>query len=78
LPERLKMAANRLLAENASALVGAAVLTVAIFPTLAIVLRSQAAQPEGAMAIATHRLAGLASAQFYRFLGFARKTWGKP
>jgi hypothetical protein len=67
-----------MLPENASALVGAAILTVAIFPTLAIVLRSQAAQPKGAMAIATHRLAFLAAAQFSRFLGFAQKTWGKP
>jgi Kef-type K+ transport system membrane component KefB len=70
-----------MLPENASALVGAAVLTVAVFPTLAIVLRSKSdeGQPEGTLAIATHRLGGLASAQFSRFLDFVtRKTWGKP
>jgi Kef-type K+ transport system membrane component KefB len=70
-----------MLPENASALVGAAVLTVIIFPTLANVLRlkSEMPQPEGYMAIATHRLATLASAQFSRFLGFvAARTWGNP
>jgi hypothetical protein len=70
-----------MLLENASALVGAAVLSVAVFPILAIVLRSKSdeGQPEGTLAIATHRLAGLASAQFSRFLDFvSQKTWGKP
>ncbi len=70
-----------MLPENASALVGAAVLTVAVFPTLAIVLRSKSdeGQPKGTLAIATHRLAGLASAQFSRYLAFvSQKTWGKP
>src|SRR5262249_13180106 len=70
-----------MLPENASALVGAAVLTVAVFPTLAIVLRSEweAAQPVGPLAIAAHRLAASASAQFSRFLGFVtEKRWGNP
>ena len=68
-----------MLPENASALVGAAVLTVAIFPTLAIVLRSEweAAQPVGPLAIAAHRVASLAAAQFSRFLSLvAAKTSG--
>ncbi|HTV31749.1 MAG TPA: cation:proton antiporter, partial [Methylocella sp.] len=69
-----------MLPENAHALVGAAVLTVAIFPTLAIALRSKTdGQPEGTLAIATYRLAGLASAPFSRFLDFVnQKTLGKP
>jgi Kef-type K+ transport system membrane component KefB len=70
-----------MLPENASGLVGAAILTVAVFPTLAIVLRSKSGegQPEGTLAIATYRLAGWASAQFSRFLDFVtQKTWGKP
>jgi Kef-type K+ transport system membrane component KefB len=69
-----------MLPENASALVVAAVLTVLVFPPLANVLRSEreAAQPVGPLAIATHRLAGLASAQFSRFIVFtSQKTWGK-
>jgi Kef-type K+ transport system membrane component KefB len=61
-----------MLPENAHALVGAAVITVAVFPALALVLRAkgEGAQPEGAVAIAIHRAANLASAQFSRFLGF--------
>jgi len=69
-----------MLPENASALVGAAVLTVLVFPTLTNVLRSEweAAQPVGPLAIATHRLAGLASMHFSRFLGFVSQiTSGK-
>jgi Kef-type K+ transport system membrane component KefB len=69
-----------MLPENASALVVAAVLTVLVFPPLANVLRSKsdAAQPQGILAIATHRLAGLASAQFSRFTVFiSPKNWGK-
>jgi Kef-type K+ transport system membrane component KefB len=69
-----------MLPENASALVVAAILTVLVFPPLANVLRSEweAAQPVGPLAIATHRLADLASAQFSRFIVFiTQKTWGK-
>jgi Kef-type K+ transport system membrane component KefB len=69
-----------MLPENAHALVGAAVITVAVFPPLAILLRStsEVTRPDGAVAIATHRLAGSASAQFSRFIGFiSQKTRGK-
>ena len=61
-----------MLPENAHALVGAAVITVAVFPALALVLRAkgEGAQPEGAVAIAIHRAANLASVQFSRFLSF--------
>ena len=61
-----------MLPENASALVAAAVITVAVFPALAIVLRAKAegAQPDGVVAIAVHRIADLASAQFSRFVVF--------
>ncbi|MGA7655718.1 MAG: hypothetical protein WCA96_02910, partial [Methylocella sp.] len=61
-----------MLPENAHALVGAAVITVAVFPALALVLRAkgEGAQPEGAVAIAIHRAANLVSVQFSRFLGF--------
>jgi Kef-type K+ transport system membrane component KefB len=61
-----------MLPENAHALVGAAVITVAAFPTLAILLRSKSeeARPEGVVAIAAHRLASAAFAQFSRFLVF--------
>jgi Kef-type K+ transport system membrane component KefB len=57
--------------EHASTLVGAAVLTVLIFPGLANVLRSEweAGEPVGPLAIAAHRLAGLATREFSRFLG---------
>jgi hypothetical protein len=58
-----------MLPENASALVGAAVISVTVFPTLAILLRSKSeeARPEGVVAIAAHRAADLASALFSRF-----------
>jgi Kef-type K+ transport system membrane component KefB len=66
--------------ENASALVGAAVISVTVFPTLAILLRSKSeeARPDGVVAIATHRVADLASALFSRFIVFiSQKTQGK-
>jgi Kef-type K+ transport system membrane component KefB len=69
-----------MLPENASALVGAAVISVAVFPELAILLRlkSEGAQPDGVVAIALHRVADLATAQFSRFIVFvSQKTWGK-
>ncbi len=69
-----------MLPENASALVGAAVITVAVFPPLAILLRSQSkeARPDGAVAIAARRVADFASAQFSRFRVFiSEKPWGK-
>jgi Kef-type K+ transport system membrane component KefB len=69
-----------MLPENASALVGAAVITVAVFPPLALLLRSKSevARPDGVVAIAARRLAGLASTQFSRFIVFiSQKTWGE-
>jgi Kef-type K+ transport system membrane component KefB len=70
-----------MLPENASALVGAAVITVVAFPALAILLRakSEGAQPNGVVAITVHRVADLAGAQFSRFIAFiSQKPWGKP
>jgi Kef-type K+ transport system membrane component KefB len=67
--------------ENASALVGAAVISVTVFPTLAILLRSKSeeARPDGVVAIAAHRVADLASALFSRFIVFiSQKNQGKP
>ena len=66
-----------MLPENASALVAAAVITVAVFPALAIVLRakSEGAQPDGVVAIAVHRIADLASAQFSRFVVFVSQIY---
>jgi len=67
--------------ENASSLVGAAVISVTVFPTLAILLRSKSeeALPDGVVAIAAHRVADLASALFSRFIVFiSQKTQGKP
>ncbi len=68
-----------MLPENASALVAAAVITVAVFPALAIVLRakSEGAQPDGVVAIAVHRIADLASAQFSRFVVFVFQIPGR-
>jgi Kef-type K+ transport system membrane component KefB len=68
-----------MLPENASALVAAAVITVAVFPALAIVLRakSEGAQPDGVVAIAVHRIADLASAQFSRFVVFVSQIPGR-
>ena len=69
-----------MLPENASALVGAAVIGVAVFPTLAIVLRakSEGAKPDGVVAIAVHRVADLAAALFSRLIVFiSQQTWGK-
>ena len=68
-----------MLPENASALVAAAVITVAVFPALAIVLRAKAegAQPDGVVAIAVHRIADLASAQFSRFVVFVSQISGR-
>ncbi|MGB6176830.1 MAG: cation:proton antiporter [Methylocella sp.] len=69
-----------MLPENAHALVGAAVIAVAVFPTLAILLRSKSEEtrPDGVVAIAARRVADLASARFSRFIVFlSRRTWGK-
>ena len=69
-----------MLPENASALVGAAAIAVAVFPTLAILLRSKSegTRPDGVVAIAAHRFADLASSQFSRFIVFiSQKIWGK-
>ena len=70
-----------MLPENASALVGAAVISVTVFPTLANLLRSKSeeARPDGVVAIAAHRVADLASALFSQFIVFiSQKTRGKP
>jgi Kef-type K+ transport system membrane component KefB len=68
-----------MLPENASALVAAAVITVAVFPALAIVLRakSEGVQPDGVVDIAVHRIADLASAQFSRFVVFVSQITGR-
>jgi Kef-type K+ transport system membrane component KefB len=69
-----------MLPENASALVGAAVITVAVFPPVALLLRAkgEGAKPEGAVAIAVHRAADLAAEQLSRFIGFVTaKAAGK-
>jgi Kef-type K+ transport system membrane component KefB len=69
-----------MLPENASALVGAAVIAVAVFPTVAILLRSKSEETraDGVAANAARRVADLASAQFSRFVVFiSQKTWGK-
>ncbi len=69
-----------MLPENAHALVGAAVITVAVFPPLAILLRStsEETRADGAVAIAARRVADFAFARFSRFIVFiSRKTWGK-
>ena len=70
-----------MLPENASALVGAAVISVTVFPTLANLLRSKSEEerPDGVVAIAAHRVADLASALFSQFIVFiSQKTRGKP
>lgn len=66
--------------EHASTVVGAAVLTVLIFPALANMLRSEqeAAEPAGPFAIATHRVAGMASREFSRFLAFVSQFTAPP
>ena len=69
-----------MLPENAHALVGAALITVTAFPALALVLRAKAegGEPDGPMAIAIHRAADLASAQWSRLIGFiVAKASGK-
>ena len=68
-----------MLPENASALVGAAIITVVVFPPLANLLRSKSKETrsDAAAAGAARRVAGLASAQFTRFIVFiAQKIWG--
>ncbi|MGC2222491.1 MAG: cation:proton antiporter [Methylocella sp.] len=68
-----------MLPENASALVAAAVITVAVFPALAMVLRakSEGVQPDGVVAIAVHRIADLTSAQFSRFVVYVSQIPGR-
>ncbi|HEY8033614.1 MAG TPA: cation:proton antiporter [Methylocella sp.] len=68
-----------MLPENASALVGAAIITVVVFPPLANLLRSKSKETrsDASAAGAARRVAGLASAQFTRFIVFiAQKIWG--
>jgi Kef-type K+ transport system membrane component KefB len=69
-----------MLPENASALVGAAVIAVAVFPILAILIRSKSGEvrPEGIVAIVAHRVAHLAAALFSWFNAFfLRKHRGR-
>ncbi len=69
-----------MLPENASALVGAAIITVVVFPPLANLLRSKSKETgsDASAAGAARRVAGLASAQFTRFIVFiSQKIWGK-
>jgi hypothetical protein len=69
-----------MLPENASALVGASVITVTVFPPVALLLRSKSeeARPDGVAAIVARRVADLASSQFSRFIVFfSQKIWGK-
>ena len=62
---------GHMLPENASALVGAAVISVAVFPTLAISLRSHAkTQVEGAEAITAGRIGVLVMDRLSRFFFF--------
>ena len=67
-----------MLPENASALVGAVVVAVAVFPTLAILLRSKSeeARPDGVVAIAAHRVAHSAAALFFWFNAFFLRKHG--
>jgi Kef-type K+ transport system membrane component KefB len=70
-----------MLPENAHALVGAAVITVTVFPIFAFFLRAkgEGVVPDGIVAVAVHRAADLAAAQYARLLGFvAQKASGKP
>lgn len=62
-----------MLPENAHAIVGAAVITVTLFPVLALVLRAkgEGKRPEGFAAIVIHHAADLLSAQFSRLTGVA-------
>lgn len=75
----LGIRSGQMLPENATALVGAAVISVAVFPTLAIMLRSKSdeARAEGIMVI--RHIADLASARLSRVIGMiSQKTLGKP
>jgi Kef-type K+ transport system membrane component KefB len=77
----LGMRSGDMLPENAHALVGAGVITVTVFPILAFLLRakSSGAQPDGIVAIAVHRAADWAFAQYSRLLSLvAQKSLGKP
>jgi Kef-type K+ transport system membrane component KefB len=62
-----------MLAENAHAIVGAAVITVTVFPVLALLLRAkgEGKAPESVLAAALYRAADLTSAQFSRLIGYA-------
>jgi hypothetical protein len=60
--------------------VGAAVITVVVFPPVANLLRSKSKEtrPDGVVAIAARRVANFASAQFSRFIVFiSQKNRGK-
>ena len=63
---------GHMLPENASALVGAAVLSVAVFPILAITLRSKAKEglPNGIFAVAAGRIANWMPEQIARVSAF--------
>jgi Kef-type K+ transport system membrane component KefB len=61
-----------MLPENAHAIVGAAVITVTVFPVLALLLRAKGdgRTPESVAAAAVYRAADLLSARFSRLVGF--------
>ncbi|HUI21143.1 MAG TPA: cation:proton antiporter [Methylocella sp.] len=72
---------GHMLPENASALVGAAVISVAVFPTLAIWLRSKPkdAQRDDIVAIVAGRIAAWMPDQVSRFIVFvSQRASGKP
>jgi Kef-type K+ transport system membrane component KefB len=70
---------GHMLPENATALVGAAVLSVAIFPTLAILLRSRSddARRDVAATVAVCRACDLVWAHFSRFIYFISPKAGR-
>ncbi|MFZ3178963.1 MAG: hypothetical protein WA156_01840 [Methylocystis silviterrae] len=68
-----------MLAENASALVGAAVISVAVFPMLAISLRSKSEEMrlDGIATSAVCRACDFPSAQLFRFINVIFPKAGK-
>jgi Kef-type K+ transport system membrane component KefB len=62
-----------MLAENAHAIVGAAVIAVTVSPVLALLLRAkgEGKAPESVLAAALYRAADLTSARFSRLIGYA-------
>ncbi|MEK8093635.1 cation:proton antiporter [Methylocystis sp. IM3] len=65
--------------ENASALIGAAVVTVTVFPTLALSFRSasKASRPAGPIEAAATRLAGWMSAEGEKLFELVAQNWAR-